>query len=223
MGETSLPDTLLTRLDELERQMRDLNQSAQTQYSSIKEGSLSILDAAGNTVIQVGKFGTSEYGIVIFTSEGRRVFAVGQGVLSAAPPGTVSMVVGTSAVVSGTSFRPGTASASFVNLWTGQFFSIGPDVSWAVTIFPNAGNMDFRVRIQEAGAGTPTNVYLDQNITVNGNRSASFAIPTACLIAGTGTDTIGRFFILTFEAKRNSGASPVDVQPTRMPFNANFV
>lgn len=223
MAETSLPQSLLTRLDDIERQLRDINQSAQTQYASIKDGTLTVLDAAGDTVIQIGKLTTGEYGISIYSSEGRKIYSVGQGITSAAPPGTVAMLPGTSAVTSGTSFRPGTASAAFTTLWTGMFFSIGPDVSWAATIFPNGGNMDFRVRIQEAGAGTPTNVFLDQNISANGNRSDNFTIPTACLIAGSGTDTVARFFILTFEAKRNSGASPVDIQPTRMPFNANFV
>ncbi len=222
MGESSLPDTLLTRLDELERQMRDLNQSAQTQYSSIKDGSLRILNEAGETVIDIGKTSDTNFGIIIYSPEGRQIFSAGRGV-SAAPPGIVPLVVGGSAVVSGTSFRPGTTSASFTVIWTGTLFSIGPDVFWTVNIFPNSGNMDFRVRILEQGGGTATNVYLDTAITANGNRNGTFAIPTACLVPATGTDPLGRFYTLTFEAKRNSGASPVDIQPTSMPLNANFI
>ncbi len=222
MGESSLPDTLLTRLDEIERQQRDLNQSAQTQYSSIREGALTILDGDGNAIIRLGKLSDTAYGIVVVSGENRQVFAAGPGI-STAPPGIVPMVVSTSAIVGGTSFRPGTNSASLTEIWKGEFFSVGPDVFWTVTIFPNAGNMDFRVTIQEEGGGPEQTVWNETGTTANSVRSATFAIPTSCLVPATGTDVLGRFFLIRMLAKKNSGPASVDIAIQRHPLNASFI
>lgn len=216
------PQDLLTMIDDLNRQVRDISTTAQTQYSSVKEGGITILDGDGNPVIFIGKASTS-YGITIFTPENRALFSAGRD-LSAAPPVTCVMFVGVSALKStATADRPGTTSGTLTEIWAGDFFSVGPDIFWSVIVAPNAQTMQFQVTIQE-DAGTEQVVYNETGITLLGSRSDTFTIPTSCLATGTGTDVLGRFFRLRYYARRSAGATgTVDVGLARHPLNANFV
>ncbi len=221
MGEVSTEQTLLTQLAELERRVRDTEQSANTQYASIREGALTILDGDGNVVITLGKVATDKYGIVIYSLEGRQVFAAGPG-LSPAPPDIVPMIA-LGQVSSAGTFRPGTTSGTLTELWRGHFFSTAPDIFWPIVVAPNGSTMEIAVTIQQEG-GTEINVYSEAAITgATANRSGTFAIPTTCLVPGTGTDVLGRFFFFRYYARRTAGATTVDIGQQYPPTNAQFL
>lgn len=189
-------------LDDLKKRVRDLEMAARINSDRVR---ISTVDGY----------------MQIFSPEGRQVFAAGN-LVSAAPPAYIGMTPTAIASVS-TSFRPGTTSASYAEIWVGDFFAVGPDIFWQAWVFPNGGNMDWKITIQEAATGIETDVFTEAGLTSNTTASGVFTIPTACLTPATDTGILGRFYRLRFLAKRNSGAAQVDIAMIGMPYNFDSV
>jgi hypothetical protein len=202
------------------QQLRDLERRIGALEGAPLIGSnLTTVDpTSGTNPVIVGKLPDDTYGILIVNENGRVVQQSGTAGF-VAPQQAIPMFPNGGASVS-TSFRPGTTSGSFTELWRGDFWSTAPDVSYDLVVFPNAGNMDWRIRVYEYGTpanGTPTVAASGAGETANIERSGSFTIPSACLVSGT--DPVGRRMTIRVEAKRNSGSAQVDVAVAGPPIN----
>jgi hypothetical protein len=225
MPEVNHPDSNEGRLRDIERRLKSVETAPRAEYTSVQSGKTRYLDENGDAVISIGKLGATQWGILIESVEGRQVFALGRGI-SAAPPAYVQMYTAQGAIVSthGTP-NPGTVSSTLAELWHGSFFATGPDVFITAVAFPGSGQtMSVSFTIQEEGGGMETTVHSQTGITVSSNVTETFAIPTACLVPGTGVDPLGRFFTLRAYAARTAGSTDtVDLAFRRSPSNANFI
>ena len=208
MLDPSLPPNIAAVLRDYERRIRNLENSPQLTQASIKDGTLTVLDAAGNTVVMEGKIG-SAYGIKILNSNGRTIY-------QATNDGVVLPVQALPMTISG-NIRPGTNSASFDELWRSDFYSVGSKVDYDFTAFPNAGNMDWIVYLYEKTT-LPFTALTVTSLAANTQYAGTLTINPSSLIAGTGTDPAGRYMTVRVQAKKNSGASTVDIA-----LNGNFV
>jgi hypothetical protein len=238
-----LPTTLESTLADLERRLQIMERTSRNALSSIRDGALTIQDAAGNPVVVIGKQADGTYGVRSLDASGRTLVSLGQvpggahGIQvanvngrvlfqvtsengQAAPYAFVPAITGVNDVISGgaSGFRPGTTNAAFTELWRADFYSVGPNVNYDFSFWAAASSMDWRILAFEETTGTPT-VVASGTETTNVARQGTFSLPAACLIAGTGTDPVGRFMTLRLEAKKNSGASTVDVSQNAPYFN----
>ena len=204
----SLPPNIAAVLRDQDRRIRNLENSPNLTNSSIKDGTLAVLDSGGNTMVRLGKVDSS-YGIKVTTPTGAVVFEKLASGLTF-PRQSLAMTI------SG-NIRPGTTSAAYDELWRADFDSIGPSVNYDLTAFPNAGNMDFVILLYEKTT-SPYTAFTVTALTANTQYSGTLTLNSASFIAGTGTDPAGRHMTLRIQAKRNSGASTVDVA-----LNGNFV
>lgn len=69
MAQPVLPDDLIDRIVDLERRLIALERSPQLTQTSIKDGALTVLDAAGVVRVKIGKDGT-DYGVKIYDAAG---------------------------------------------------------------------------------------------------------------------------------------------------------
>jgi hypothetical protein len=207
MLDPSIPPSVAAVLRDQERRLRNLENSPQLTNSSVKDGSTKYLDAAGNTVVVEGKIG-SAYGIKITNSNGRVIY-------QATTDGTVLPTQALPMTISG-NIRPGTTLATYDELWRSDFYSVGSKVDYDLTAYPNAGNMDFVIYLYERGT-SPFTAFSVTGLTVNTVYSGTLTINPSALIPSTGTDPAGRYMTVRVQAKRNSGASTVDIA-----LNGNF-
>lgn len=77
MGNPILPDDLLARIADLERRIRQLEATSRLAVSSIKEGTLQILDANGIVRVKIGKDGT-DYGVKVYDAAGANPVSLAQ-------------------------------------------------------------------------------------------------------------------------------------------------
>lgn len=204
----SIPPNIAAIIRDQERRIRNLENSPQLTQASIKEGTLTVLDGSSNPAVQLGKVDGS-YGIKVTTPSGAVVYEKLASGLTF-PRQALAMTI------SG-NVRPGTTSATYDELWRADFDSIGPSVSYDITAFANAGNMDLVILLYERTT-SPYTALTISGIAANTQYSGTLTLNSASFIAGTGTDPAGRHMTLRVQAKRNSGASTVDVA-----LNGNFV
>jgi hypothetical protein len=197
-----------------------MESTSRLQSSSIKEGTLRLLDSAGNSIVVLGKQDDgASHGISVWNANGRSLMWVTSEQGQRAPVSYAAATPNGSASVAG-SLRPGTSSASFFELWRADLYSIGSLVNYDITAFANGGNMDWRILAYEYYAGTPI-VVASGNETTNVQRTGAITIPSTCLNPGTGSDPAGRNLTLRVEAKKNSGASTVDIAMSAQFANYN--
>jgi hypothetical protein len=89
MAQPVLIDTLLSQMKDLERRLVALERSPQLTKSSIKEGALEVVDAAGVVRVRIGKDG-ADYGVKVYDAAGLNAvslatLAFGQGYAEVLP------------------------------------------------------------------------------------------------------------------------------------------
>lgn len=209
------------RLKAIELRLDLLERHNPLDNSSVRNGQITLQDANGVGIVVLGRQANGHHGIGLFDTNGQTLLYSTSEDGQTAPWGSIGVQPGGSALVSGTanSFRPGTNAATFTELWRADFYSTGQVVEFDFTVYPNAGNMDWQIKCYQAN-GTPTVVgsytptgggsqSWPQNETANTQRSGSFVIPAAGLVSGT--DPAGRRMTLRVEARKNSGATTIDV------------
>lgn len=103
MAQPVLPDDLIDRIVDLERRLIAVERSPQLTQTSIKEGALTVLDAAGVVRVRIGKDG-SDYGVKVYDAAG------------ANPVSLAALAFGQSYAAVFT--QQGTTSTTFVDLAT---------------------------------------------------------------------------------------------------------
>lgn len=78
MAGQQLPDDLLAWLRDLDRRLVALERSPQLTSASIKDGALTIYNAAGLPVLVLGKQSTGRYGLSAFNAAGQRTLELGE-------------------------------------------------------------------------------------------------------------------------------------------------
>lgn len=116
---------------------------------------------------------------------------------------------GGASIGNGSTMRPGTTSGSYTELWRGDFYATGVNITYDITIYPNGSTMDWRLMVYEQGGGTPTSAAGETGQTTNAQKAATVAIPTGGLLSGT--DPKGRSMTARLEARRTAGATSVDI------------
>lgn len=77
MGNPVLPEDFIAQMVDLDRRVRQLESTSRLAVSSIKEGSLQILDAAGVVRVKIGKDGT-DYGVKVYDAAGANPVSLAQ-------------------------------------------------------------------------------------------------------------------------------------------------
>lgn len=218
MGEAVIPDNILDTINKLEERVRTLESASRLQSSSLRDGTLTMQDQNGFGVVYLGKLTDGTHGISVNDSSGRVLFRVSSERGQVAPFALAAPLPSLDGVVSGTtnSFRPGTSSVAFVELWRSDLFTVGPTVNYDFTMFANGGNMSWQLLCYEYVGGAQT-VVASGTETTNVQRQGTFTIPAACLLSGT--DPVGRYLTIRVQAKRNSGAFTSDVQANAPFYN----
>lgn len=127
----------------------------------------------------------------------------------AAPTGIPFFPNGGASVGNGSTMRPGTTSGSYTELWRGDFYATGVNITYDISIYPNGSTMDWRLMVYENGGGTPTSAAGETGQTSNAQKSGTVAIPTGGLISGT--DPKGKNMTARLEARRTAGSTSVDI------------
>lgn len=78
MAGQQLPDDLFAWLRDLERRLVSLERSPQLTSASIKDGALTIYNAAGQPVLVLGKQSSGRYGLSAFNPAGQRTLELGE-------------------------------------------------------------------------------------------------------------------------------------------------
>ncbi len=172
----------------------------------------------GAALVKLGNLGDGSYGIAVMNLAGRVVFRVdgvnGQSAPYLFAPGMPSGLNGVLNTSTPNSFRPGTTSATFVELWRADFFAIGNQVDYDLTMFANSGNMSWQIKsyqyISLSTTGTPI-VVASGTETTNVQRTGTFTIDPLSLLSDGSNDVAGRFMTVRVEAKKNSGSFTVDI------------
>lgn len=77
MAQPVLPKDLIDRIVDLERRLVALERTPQLTQTSIKEGTLTVLDAAGIVRVKIGKDGT-DYGVKVYDAAGANPVSLAQ-------------------------------------------------------------------------------------------------------------------------------------------------
>jgi hypothetical protein len=208
------------RLKAIEARLDLLERRSLLDASSIKNGTLTLLDANGKSIVVLGLQGDGTHGISVTNANGRTLFKVtsegGQSAPFVSLPG-----IGSQALASNTAngFRPGTTNATMTSLFAFDFWSVGPTISYDFVVFANAGNISWQISCRDFNGGTDQVVVGPNVETTNVERSGTFTIPAAALAPGTGTDPAGRRIRMDFLAQRNSGTSTADIALVSPPRN----
>lgn len=112
-----------------------------------------------------------------------------------------------------------TASASYLDVWYGDFIGTGYELEGKVYHWlPPGHTMDFRVRVVEVhGGATAQTVYEETGITFTGDGSYWAAtIPDAALAS---TDIRGALMRVGIEVRKTVGADSVGVAISSIPYN----
>jgi hypothetical protein len=212
MGEAVIPNDLGTLIKKLEARIDVLERTSRLITSSVKDGTLVFLDQFGNEIVALGRIGTS-HGIGVFDSAGKSLFYVTSEEGQLAPYSfAVPLPNGNNGLLStqGGAFRLGTTSATMVEMYRADFFSVASTMEYDFNFLPgSAQSMSWQLTCYEYG-GTPQIVASGTEI-VNVQRQSSFTLPTAGFITGSGTTPGGRLMTVRVSAQRNSGTTTVDV------------
>lgn len=77
MAQPVLPDNLVNQIVDLERRIAALERTPQLTQTSIKDGTLTVLDAAGVVRVKIGKDGT-DYGVKVYDAAGANPVSLAQ-------------------------------------------------------------------------------------------------------------------------------------------------
>ena len=206
-----IPDNVQAYLRELEHRVAVLETSSRLYNSAIREGTLRIQDSSGNPMVTLGKLDDGSYGIIIQNSTPSTLMRVDSVSGQVFPRQLIPLVYPNSSLVSGltSGMRPGTNSATFVSLYTGRFSSVGNKIDYDITVFPNAGNMDWQIICQEFGVIGDQVIASGSGETANVQRTGVATLTAANLTSGS--DPAGRQMFITLQARKNSGPSTVDI------------
>ena len=227
MPELPQMSTLVSLLADIDRRLRALETAPVANHMSVLDGSFQVLDAALNTIVFLGKFGSS-YGMMVSPppdTDGlqRPVFRVNttSGVawpwlpipVMASPVGGGTMQVGFASLV--------TNSGTMTELYRGDFASTAGQVQYDLSLVLGGGvtSADWQLTCAEVGGGTPTVIASASAVTVGTQYAATVAIPSACLIPTTGVDPRGRSLTLRLSARVAGGAGFVTIAPNSAPLN----
>lgn len=117
----------------------------------------------------------------------------------------------------GSNPRPETDQTSYSELWRGDFYATGTTVHYDFFIFPNTLTMSWRIRCYQLGA-TATTVVSETGQTIAAQKAGTFSLNDAGFVANTGTNPLGRYFTLRFEAKIDSGSGQVGIGIIAAPY-----
>ncbi len=225
---TLVPDTMAARMARIEARLHTLETAPRATSTSIRDGALVILDAAGAEIARLGKQADGRTALTFFDAAGNETIRLGtlddtdSGILirTGDPdnPRTIMRTTqdgqeapyATLRAVAELEFACQTNIPVYVDALRSDFYSGGPDVSYDFSLAPGvAGSeMDFRIQVAELDGGTMTTVFelnaVDAGIQVAG----TFTIPAACLAPDTGTDPRGRGMSIRIQIALTAGRRP---------------
>jgi hypothetical protein len=76
MSDPATPQTLASEFADLNRRLAALERSPQLKSSSIKGGALTIYDASGNAIVQMGEIDTDQHGLLVTNAAGATLLKV---------------------------------------------------------------------------------------------------------------------------------------------------
>lgn len=199
---------------EVDRRLREL-EAAQTQgisWSAVDPDSSNVL-AAGGTLPNDG-----DHGLYVADANGRVLFRVTAEDGQTFPKMRIPIVPAGLLSGAANAFRPGIASGTFANVWSGWFSSVGNTVEYDFSFVPNGGSMEWRLLCNERGV-LPTVVVGPNAESGTVQRAGTFVIPTVSLLSGT--DPAGRDMHFSCEIRNTGAATTVDAIPNISPVNYN--
>ena len=201
MTDPALPQSLITELSDLKRRLAALERSPQLKSSSIKGGTLKVLDSSWNSILEAGEIGvdgdtTTSAGLTITTPGGEDVFRVtadrGLTLPSLVAPWIDAPLTSTAVT-----------SASWTTVYESRIENLSGDAlrsDWQVTL-DSGVSADVRVMITSGSVVTDT-----VSIAYATASSWTFALAWLhCKGLGTGP------YIVRVDVKRTAGAANVNV------------
>lgn len=188
------PDSIYKEIEDLKRRLRDLESSPQLSSSSVKEGSLKILDSSGNVVVTLGKLLNGNYGLQIVNGAGGLTTFLADSDSAALPPMPVPSRIDIPQTIT---------SGTFVNLCTGEVERLAHDAVRVRSSWATDATATGEIRIANASAGTFTNAIA---IPANSSGIAEFHwLHGQTLSAGP--------YYFRVQARRTSGGGVMNVYP----------
>lgn len=185
----SLPPNIARYINDLERRIRNLENAAQLTNSSIKDGTLEVLDGSGNVRVRIGRQLDTTYGVQVFDTSGALVWRSETTTTAYVAPSAATASVTSGSFVSVAEYR---APFQFPTVLRGAFDVTVPGGSTAQLALYDASGI---------GSYVWTSAVLSTTGTVE-------------LPAGTAPDGTGDGWTkLQLHALRASGAGTITVNP----------
>ena len=234
MGAVPQPDSLASMFDELDRRLRALESGARATNTSVQDGSFQVLDAAGNSLVRLGKLPNGGTGIQISNANGRQLLDVDSVFGWGEPFQLLPMVPGPAGVMQSQPPFASTSSAALTELYRVDFWASGglvvvanlvqtyvgsgvTGMAWQITAFETASFVNGNVPgVETVVASGTTSVAGTVSITNGGG--TGLALPAAGISPGrTGTDPRGGAWTLRFKAQVTAGSGFCSLAPISCP------
>lgn len=216
-------DWLANKIKEFDDRLLALETQPVLNNASIDDGTTTLFDANGNAILILGKQANGHHGsrlqmpdghlLALTTAEDGQVF----------PRIPISLYPNGSALI-GNRMRPGTDQPTYTELWRGDFDCIGTLIDFDIFVFPNGGDMDWRILVYEYGAASNPVAGIAHELTntQRGGPTATITIPATSLVTGTGTNPVGRSMTMRIEALLHPGGpTTADIAVNAPPINHN--